>query len=397
MHLSSQHATLSPVPAAASRQLSYQQLDVLHSLRGFCAFYVVIYHAKYILWSGGQQYLTAFPRSTWGLWEYGVFALDMLSSAGYEMVIFFFVLSGFFIRYAQLRKHRRPLDFYLNRIVRIYPPYLVAVLLSVLVLLGLAVMVPQVFNSQANRELNAALATAWQEWQGMGLGESMRTLFFLPIQKVYIGYNTVFWSLLPEALFYLCVPLAFRQVRAYYVLSLLAYLAGRVAPAYVLTQPVLNYLVTFNFYFALGVLLHDVIVGTAWLDWIRRVPGWLLLLGTALLFGAILGLIVLKLKTGSTLLASLLAILSVSALLAGKVNPRNLVMRVLHQIGLFSFSLYLYHYPLLLLCYGGLVWLTGKLFFYERYYWLAVVLVTGVCYGLYWITERVFIKYFRKV
>jgi peptidoglycan/LPS O-acetylase OafA/YrhL len=35
------------------------------------------------------------------------------------MVIFFFVLSGFFIRYAQSRKYRSAISFYINRIVRI--------------------------------------------------------------------------------------------------------------------------------------------------------------------------------------------------------------------------------------------------------------------------------------
>jgi len=39
--------------------LSYQQLDILHSLRGFCALYVAVFHAKFILWSGGRQFLEA--------------------------------------------------------------------------------------------------------------------------------------------------------------------------------------------------------------------------------------------------------------------------------------------------------------------------------------------------
>lgn len=379
--------------------LTYQQLDVLQSLRGFCAFYVVIFHARYILWSGGRQYLTTFPRGTWDLKQYVLFGLDMLSSAGYEMVIFFFVLSGFFIRYAQLRKHRRLLAFYVNRIERIYPPYLVAVGLAVVVLVALAATVPQVFDHRNGRELNTSLADAWQEWQQLDLMGAGRTLLFSRIQKVYIGYNTVFWSLLPEALFYLCVPLAFRNVRLYFGLSVLAYGAGIMMPTQLglgVSQVAL-YLATYNLYFAFGVALHDVVVGTAWLDWVRRVPGWALLVLLVLLFGAMLGRAVTNHDDAySSLLAALLAMLSVSALLAGKGNPQSLLMRGLHQVGVFSFSLYLYHYPLLLLCYGGLVWATGQLVFYERYYWLAVPLVTGLSYGLYWITERVFVSYFRK-
>lgn len=53
------------------RLLSYQELDILHALRGFCAFYVVVYHAKFLLWSGGTEYLRVSPglvgahRNTW--------------------------------------------------------------------------------------------------------------------------------------------------------------------------------------------------------------------------------------------------------------------------------------------------------------------------------------------
>ena len=131
------HSISPPPQQVSSRQithLTYQELDVLHSLRGLCAFYVVIFHAKYVLWSGGTEYLKAHPRAAWGVLDYMAFGFDLLSSAGYEMVIFFFALSGFFIRYAQLRKHRAPLAFYRNRIVRIYPPYLISVLLACLVL-----------------------------------------------------------------------------------------------------------------------------------------------------------------------------------------------------------------------------------------------------------------------
>lgn len=60
-----------------------------------------------------------------------------------------------------------------------------------------------------------------------------------------------------------------------------------------------------------------------------------------------------------------------------------------------SFSLYLYHFPLLLLSYAGLVSLTGSLVNPTRYYWLAVPLVTAGCYVLYYVTERVAVRFFR--
>lgn len=387
-------------PAASSpRVLSYQELDILHCLRGFCAFYVVVYHAKYILWAGGHAYLQAFPRASWSVWQYLSFAADMLSSSGYEMVIFFFVLSGFFIRYAQLRKPRAMGAFYLNRIARIYPPYLVSVALAVSVLAFVAYWVPQVLTVAVDREFNTSLLSAWQDVKTLKLSDVARTLIFLPIPgRTYLGYNSVYWSLLPEALFYATVPIAFWNIRAYYVVSVLGYLIGAVAA--VLHYPlggVLAFLLGFNFYFAVGVALYDVVVGTNWLAWVRRMPGWLLAMVAIGLFGLLLLLTLLKFSGCAAFVAVVLAVITVSALLAGRVSRHNLAVRLFHPIGVFSFSLYLYHFPLLILLSSGLTALTGDLIFYSHYYWLAVPVVTLGCYLLYLLTERIAVNFFRKM
>lgn len=392
-------ASVSETAQSATRGLSYQELDILHCLRGFCAFYVVVFHAKYILWAGGHEYMQVFPRVTWSAWQYVAFIADMLSSAGYEMVIFFFVLSGFFIRYAQQRKYRAPFAFYLNRIVRIYPPYLVSIVLAVLVLVLLARLVPQMFTTVGNRELNTTLLAAWSDLHNLDLMGVVRTLSFLPLpHRVYIGYNTVYWSLLPEALFYAAVPLAFWRIQVYYLVSTLLYLLGIGASAlHYNLEGATSFLLAHNFYFALGVALYDVVVRTQWLTWFRRIPGWLLGVILLVLFVMLIALALFKLKIFSVLIAVLLAVISISALLSGRVSRRNVVVRIFHPIGLFSFSLYLYHYPLLLLCSGLVTVLTGHLVIYTRYYWLAVPVVTLVCYALYWATERASVNFFRKV
>ncbi len=381
------------------RQLSYQELDILHCLRGFCALYVVVYHAKYILWSGGHEYINAFPRVTWSIWQYGAFFIDMLSSAGYEMVIFFFVLSGFFIRYAQQRKHRTPKSFYLNRIVRIYPPYLVSALLAAGGLTLIARFVPQALTTVEHRELNTGLLVAWDSLRHFNLLKLVRILVFLPSESnVFVGYNLVYWSLLPEALFYAVVPLAFWNIRAYYVVSLLLYLVGVTTKSlYFGGEGVTSFLLVYNFYFAVGVALYDIVIHTDWLAWFKRVSGLLLGSTVFLLAVMLLTLAVLKLKLLSGLVAVLLAVLAISALLGGRLPQRNPFVRVFHPIGIYSFSLYLYHFPLLILCAGFLVNTTGALVCYTRYYWLAIPVVTACCYALYWITERASVKFFRKM
>jgi peptidoglycan/LPS O-acetylase OafA/YrhL len=392
-------ATSSTTAPVTVQHLSYQELDILHCLRGFCAFYVVVYHAKYIMWSGGHAYLAAFPQTGWSLAQYVAFSLDILSSAGYEMVIFFFVLSGFFIRYAQQRKPRTPGAFYLNRLVRIYPPYLVSVLLAAGVLILVAAYVPQMLTTTGHHEVNLALLNAWQGLRQFNVVYLVRTLAFLPgANDTFIGYNSVYWSLLPEALFYLLVPLALWRVRSYYVASLLLYLVGVVAKVlHYEGGVVIDFLLLFNFYFAVGVALYDLTVRTAWLTWFRRASGWLLLATVLLLVGLLLPLAVLKIKVLSGMVAVLLAVVSISALLAGRVPRHNGAVRVFHPIGIFSFSLYLYHFPLLILCGSVLVATTGQLVSYARYYWLAIPVVTLACFALYWITERIFVSFFRKM
>jgi peptidoglycan/LPS O-acetylase OafA/YrhL len=378
--------------------LTYQELDILHALRGFCAFYVVIFHAKFILWSGGTQYMNVHPRATWSLVDYFLFSLDMLSSAGYEMVIFFFTLSGFFIRHAQLRKHRQPVAFYVNRVVRIYPPYLFSVGLACSVLALVATQVPQVLVDAPQRELNAGLQGTWQQLVAFNPRDLLHVFTFQRNGELYSGYNQVYWSLLPEALFYIGVPLFFWRIKWYYLLSVLLYIFNIFNhPGLIVDNPFIEYLVVYNFYFALGVALYDIVIHTKWLDWMHRCSGKLLALVAMLLFGMLLIAAIAHIKPLSGSLAALLAFLSISTLLAGKISSQNWLIRSTRSIGLRSFSLYLYHFPLLILCYMGLVWITGDLVFYQRYYWLAIPLVTLVSYGLYWITERLSVSYFRKV
>lgn len=369
----------------------------MHALRGFCAFYVVIFHAKFLLWSGGTDYLKTFPRVTWDLSQYVVFGADMLSSAGYEMVIFFFVLSGFFIRYAQLKKHRPAFRFYLNRAVRIYPPYLASLVLGAGIIAYLANAHPALLTSAPGRELNAGLLGAWHELQSFTLAGAGRALAFSKPKDQFLGYNGVYWSLLPEALFYLSVPLAFWRIRYYYALSAACYAFGMVGTAmHVDTGFLGEFVLVYNGYFALGVGLYDLVTTRPnWLNAFRRYNGFVLAAGITAIMLALIAVSTTHMHLWSAPIASLLAVLSVSVLLAGRVNRRNPLVRIFHEIGIFSFSLYLYHFPLLILCYAGLVAFTGKLVNYTHYYWLAIPLVTAGSYVLYYITERVAVRFFR--
>ena len=315
------------------------------------------------------------------------------------MVIFFFVLSGFFIRYAQQKKFRPALSFYLNRVVRIYPPYLASLVLAGAALVYVAYQHPALLATTAGREYNADLWVAWHELYPMTMSRLGKTLLFLKSGDKYFGNNGVYWSLLPEALFYASVPLAFWRIRYYYAISTALYACGIALEAlHFGTGPLGKFVFVYNGYFALGVGLFDVVSQRPrWLAVFEQVKGVWLTIAFALLNLSLVGTAVAHFTILSGPLAALLAVLSVSVLLAGRVNRRNFLVRVFHEVGLFSFSLYLYHPPLLLLVYAGLVASTGLLVNFDHYYWAAVPLVTLGCYALYFVTERLAVRFFRGI
>ncbi|HWY36808.1 MAG TPA: hypothetical protein VNX68_19335, partial [Nitrosopumilaceae archaeon] len=50
----------------------------LHSIRGIAALIIVIFHAKFVLWCGGNEYIKINELNSF--FDYVIFSLDMLSS-----------------------------------------------------------------------------------------------------------------------------------------------------------------------------------------------------------------------------------------------------------------------------------------------------------------------------
>lgn len=100
------------------RQPRYLELD---SLRGLAAFIVVLHHLR-ILWEYDTQPTSATLR----------FFLDLVNPFGFEAVILFFVLSGFVLSLpAVAGKPQSYPTFLIRRVFRIYVPYLAALAVSI--------------------------------------------------------------------------------------------------------------------------------------------------------------------------------------------------------------------------------------------------------------------------
>ncbi|HEV7473441.1 MAG TPA: acyltransferase, partial [Pyrinomonadaceae bacterium] len=109
--------------AIKSHPLLEGRLQSIDALRGIAALGVVLYHAI-------TQSSSALPHN---LFRLPVRLLQFVSSFGYIGVFLFFVISGFCIhlQWAKSRANRQPAEikfgtFWRRRIRRLYPPYLIA-------------------------------------------------------------------------------------------------------------------------------------------------------------------------------------------------------------------------------------------------------------------------------
>lgn len=189
-------------PAKAAPPLYF-----LDGLRGLSALYVVIGHARWLLWEGYQGY-KSHPD------QYSIFNKIILYSLtvfrfGHEAVLMFFVLSGFLIHFGYAGKINRSItsfdwsSYMVRRVKRIFPPLLASLFLTFILdrtgqYMGLSIYNQQTQNAQINQNISINLD---------GLTLLGNTAF---LQTVYVpvwGSNGPLWSLMYEWWFYLLYPL----------------------------------------------------------------------------------------------------------------------------------------------------------------------------------------------
>ncbi|KAA9327383.1 acyltransferase family protein [Adhaeribacter soli] len=365
--------------------LSVNKLTLLHAIRGFAAFYVVVAHAKFPLWSGGKAYLEKFPRESWTIADYLLFALDMLSSNGTAMVIVFYVLSGFFIAYSFDKNNWSLRRFYTNRLVRIYLPFLASMIFAVGVLHFLANFLPSAYNSPVATEFSVSLKEAYSL---LNLKSVLLGLAFLPNGNQYIGYNFPYWSLLYEGIFYLIAPWVIRFPKSYLGISVIGFLCPYLFGFHPKVNPFVHFISEFSIFFAIGICTYWLVKKQTGLSRIRPLA---LTLSLGVMFPLIIGLGVAGYYQPSFLLAGLFASGLIYLFLHFSV-PDNIVIRFFKEMGKISYTLYLFHFPVLILVFGIIHKITGKYLFYDRIYWIGVLAAVLVSYPVYYLVEEKSLK-----
>ncbi|MBX3736153.1 MAG: acyltransferase [Candidatus Didemnitutus sp.] len=319
------------VPAEARGARFAPEIEML---RGLAALGVLVFHARVALWVGWRE-IQARPAD-FSAWDHALAWLSAPTPFLGAGVMLFFVISGFCVHQpiAGARVPPRWGAFWWRRFARVYPPYLAAVATSVGVAVWLGLDVHHVLSS----------AFMAQNYTGAATETSLAS---------QVGTNPSLWSLPVEMEFYLLYPLLWRSIARVgwrWTLGAVASVTALAAAACLAGARVLDG----NF-----ALYWLVWCGGAWLreqqaaGSLRRPgAGWSAVAGTALALG-----IALTWRHEAPLAhlcwgaASFWLVWRCVAV--PPIGAEQVLARALRATGRWSYSLYLLHFPLLLLAGAG--------------------------------------------
>ena len=213
---------------------------ILDGLRGIAAVYVVFNHARGNLFIGGVKYAQIKNMSLWSMSEKLYFSALQCTALGREFVILFFILSGFSIAFS-LNGKPKVTGFYIRRLIRIYPPYLIALIWAFVVFMVIQTFMPIALPKNVSSVFNS-------------FGSAVKNIFYMDN-----GYPIAqFWSLKFEVIFYLFIPFFILQRNLYFVVSFIL----EIIALYINWKDVsgggifAQYILDYNIYFAIGVFCY---------------------------------------------------------------------------------------------------------------------------------------------
>jgi peptidoglycan/LPS O-acetylase OafA/YrhL len=365
-------------PTTAMNLIQKDKVAQLHILRAIAAVGVVLTHAKFVLWSGGEAYLAKFPVQTWRFLDYPLFFLDLISSLGSQRVNLFFILSGFLIKFSSRDASSLP-DYLRKRLLRIYPAYLAATLLAGVILYVSVTYINASIYTEFLREYNTRLVTSYN---GLTFESLLHTLSFTYVGE-YFGMNAQYWSLKHEVIFYILFPFynSFSFRNQFWLLGLCLVVVAVTGSPIAYCQ----------LFFLVGILLYQVFERGARLP--VALPTWLY---CTVFLGLYLTIYLLS-KYDHTGLASVLTVALAFLALEFLLTRTIRVPRVVAWFSKVSYSVYLNHMWALLLYYATLSKISGELVFYSRWpYYTGAVLAVLCSLPVYYLVEKPILIYLHR-
>jgi peptidoglycan/LPS O-acetylase OafA/YrhL len=319
------------------------RVTALDSLRGLAAVTVIAFHVLISL-PGGTALVEPLDYASYDVQAALLLPLRALWM-GEEAVILFFLLSAFVLTGPFLRQPEPAYGSYvLKRLVRLFPPAIVSVLLSI-TLLTIAGTSPSVWPMPL-------LDRLWRELPSVGAAlQHMLLLGDGAAGEVNYPLNLPLWTLEVEWRLSLLLPFMVLLARRSSI-ALIAVALGAILVPYVERRLLGSDLLSASRYvplFAVGVLLARHI--DAILAWIASLPGsarislWALCI---LLFYVRVLLPTPTMQAHHRLVVGIAAALLIALVLSSKRAQRFLDFQPLLWFGRVSFSLYLMHVPIMI-------------------------------------------------
>ncbi|MGN6291497.1 MAG: acyltransferase family protein [Chitinophagaceae bacterium] len=368
-------------------------LVFLDGLRGFAALYVMIGHARWFLWEGADAFHA--NQHTYSLLNKLQVYFFSLFKYGHQMVLFFFVLSGFVIHLKQAKKLNDTGTFSLDgyfwrRAKRIVPPVIFALMLTF-------------FCDRIVEQISASIYTRTTPIDlinsNISFDHDLTTLIgnLLFVQETYVpvfGSNGPLWSLKYEWWFYIIYPilLVANKKNVVYSLLLIAVLSALSLVGWSWGIKLLDDVLAYLICWWLGCFCADIYVGRI------KIPVWMFYLAGCCLFAIPLNT---KLFLNSNILKDVIisigfwGVLSILLEYSKRGAHFGLLTRM-KVLGDFSYSLYVIHVPLLVLANGVLLNYTGNHMPQTMLFvWLCIPLMLLIAYLVHLGVERPFTGYSR--
>jgi peptidoglycan/LPS O-acetylase OafA/YrhL len=374
-----------------------KHLSFLDGLRGIASLLVMLGHARMLLWEGFSSGYMFHTQLYSKLDKYLMYIFSIFRY-GHEMVMLFFILSGFVIhlRYSD-RDNRLDINlkkFWYRRLKRLYPPLIFLFLFAFLLdtigkSFGWSIYVQQTAYSNINQNIESVIDVP------TFLGNC---LFLMTVYVKPFGTTGATWSLMYEWWFYILYPVFY-------------YLALRVGFRKVTFLVLLLYFISFYqvvlFPFLLWKVLDSFIIW--WLGvclaeiWTNRsrdtknMNSYLHFLSFLLLFAFFLkekdSAISLYLLRYNDIFWGIGFVGLISFLLTlNTLHPIIKFLNWVKPLGDCSYTLYLIHGTIFIFIAGGLISKTGGLPHHHFYVILAAIGVSIIAYLLHFLIEKPFIN-----
>lgn len=357
----------------------------LDILRGLAAFYVLVGHIKWLLWEGYSEGYKLHPEAYSFFGKILVYGFSAFSF-GHEAVMLFFVLSGFVIHYSTYNQSLKTESFSIGtylykRIKRIYPPFLLALLLTwILDSIGRSSGY-SIYSAATNfTSINANISSDLT-WETLLGNISMLQTLFVSVW----GSNGPLWSLMFEWWFYiLYIPVFFINRRNPLATAFL--IGGLFICSLFIPTHIYKWATVLNYFFAwyFGVIAADL--------YMNRIKGFKSIT-------ILLAYIIIVLGIGVRIIGAGMSDYFVALFFTGVMYlslhfyKRLYYFQLLQPLSDCSYTLYVVHVPIIVLLSGWLQQrLGGALPIHFGYVFLGIVICLAFAWAAHFLVEKPFVR-----